>query len=127
MKRIALGLALVLVAPAARAATLSALSCSLADVQAAVANAASGDVVVVPAGTCTWTTQAAYTPCIALPAGVTLQGVGIDQTTLDDGTGTNSSEDLIDATDGSRITGFTFTDARAVTDYKSPIAIAGTG
>jgi hypothetical protein len=127
MKRIALALSLALVAPAARAATLPALSCALADVQAAVANAAAGDVVVVPAGTCTWTTQSAYTPCLALPAGVTLQGAGIDQTTLDDGTGTNSSEDMIDGTDGSRITGFTFTDSRAVTDYKSPIAISGTG
>jgi len=129
MKRIALvfGLVLVLVAPAARAATLEAASCELTDVLAVVGSAVSGDVVVVPAGSCTWATPAAYTPCIALPAGVTLQGAGIDQTTLDDGTGTNSSEDLIDGTDGSRITGFSFSDSRSVTDYKSPITISGTG
>ena len=38
----------------AEAATINASSCSLANVQSAVASASDGDTVRVPAGTCTW-------------------------------------------------------------------------
>ena len=40
---------------AADAATLSAASCSSADVQTAINNALNGDLVVIPGGTCNWT------------------------------------------------------------------------
>jgi len=40
---------------AADAATLSAASCSSADVQTAINNALNGDLVVIPGGTCIWT------------------------------------------------------------------------
>src|ERR1041384_1454532 len=49
----------------ARAATVMAATCTSADVQAAVNVAAGGDQVIVPNGTCTWTT------------GVTISGKGI--------------------------------------------------
>jgi hypothetical protein len=40
----------------AAAATITARSCSTADVSSAIASAADGDIVVVPTGNCTWTT-----------------------------------------------------------------------
>jgi hypothetical protein len=68
----------------ATAATISAASCSNASVQAAVDAAATGDTVLIPAGTCTWTAQ------VTLPASkaITLQGAGIDATTIVDGVST---------------------------------------
>lgn len=41
----------------AQASTINAASCSSSDVQAAINSAAGGDVIAVPSGTCTWTTQ----------------------------------------------------------------------
>ena len=49
----------------ARAATISASSCSRADVQTAINSALGGDTVVIPAGNCTWT------------SGVAINGKGI--------------------------------------------------
>src|SRR5262252_8239902 len=40
---------------AGEAATIGALSCSTADVQAAVNTASNGDTVLIPSGTCSWT------------------------------------------------------------------------
>ena len=40
---------------AADAATLTAATCSTTDVQRAINNALTGDLVVIPGGTCTWT------------------------------------------------------------------------
>src|SRR5687768_17296555 len=42
--------------------TIAAKSCEQPDVQAAVDAANDGDVVGIPAGTCTWTTQVAIGP-----------------------------------------------------------------
>jgi len=53
-------LALFATRPAA-AATITARTCSSADVSSAVASAADGDIVVVPAGNCTWTTPLSVT------------------------------------------------------------------
>jgi hypothetical protein len=51
-----LALALALVAPpGVAAATINAASCSSADVQAAINSAVDGDTVVIPDGTCSWT------------------------------------------------------------------------
>lgn len=53
------------------AATMNAVSCSQADVQAAVNFANNGDIVLVPAGNCTWNTRVDITNKT-----ITLQGAG---------------------------------------------------
>ncbi len=53
-----------------RAATWTAASCNSGDVQKAMNSAGTGDTVVIPAGTCTWTSTISWTP----PANVILQG-----------------------------------------------------
>lgn len=45
----------LIISDTAFAATITAKSCNTTDVQAAITTAASGDTVVVPNGTCTWT------------------------------------------------------------------------
>src|SRR5512143_3150005 len=52
-------------ASAAAANTFTAASCSSTDIQAAINSAVAGDTVVVPNGTCAWT------------SGVTINGKGI--------------------------------------------------
>lgn len=52
------------------AATRTAATCKASDVQTAVNSASAGDTVVIPAGTCTWTTQVSW----AAPSNVILQG-----------------------------------------------------
>jgi len=51
---------------AADAATVSAASCRTADVQNAVNGAVSGDTVLVPAGTCEWTTSVSISKYVIL-------------------------------------------------------------
>jgi hypothetical protein len=53
-----------------------ALSCSQTDVQSAVNNASRGNIVVVPAGNCTWTST------LTITKGITLRGAGISQTKI---------------------------------------------
>lgn len=69
------------------AATISANSCSYADVNAALDNAANGDTVLVPAGTCTWTQSMDFDLVITNGRNkyLTLRGAGIDQTVIIDG------------------------------------------
>jgi hypothetical protein len=67
-------------AVAADAATQNAASCNRNDVISAVNSASDGDVVGIPAGTCTWTS----TLTIDNKA-ITLQGAGIGQTIIADG------------------------------------------
>jgi hypothetical protein len=85
----------------APAADLNAASCSAADVQAAVNAAASRDRVLVPAGSCT------YTSAVNIPDGknITIQGAGINVTTISAG-----REVRVFTLNGSatRVTGFTF-------------------
>jgi hypothetical protein len=101
-------------AATALAATRTAASCNAADVQAAMSSAAAGDTVIIPAGTCTWTTQISWTP----PANITLQGAG-NQTTVGGGDATviidsySSSRPLLSITTGTaastfRLSGITF-------------------
>ena len=52
----------------AHAATRTAASCTTADVQAAINSAVGGDTVIIPAGSCAWT------------SGVTISGKGITVT-----------------------------------------------
>jgi hypothetical protein len=55
-------------------------SCSQGDVQAALNQSRSGDTVLIPAGTCTWSTSV-----LINNKSVTLEGAGINQTTIVDG------------------------------------------
>src|SRR5437868_1532136 len=68
--RTILGLAAMLLITLARthAATINAATPALADVQSAIASAADGDTVVVPAGTADWTSV------LTITKGITLQG-----------------------------------------------------
>jgi hypothetical protein len=61
-------------------ATITSADCTAANVQAAINSAANGDTVVIPAGTATWTNQ------VIVSKGITIQGAGIGQTILTDGT-----------------------------------------
>jgi Fibronectin type III domain len=70
------------------AATVTATSCSAADVQTALNKAAAGDTVAIPAGTCTWTTTVNWNA----PANVTLQGAGVPATV-----GNNDATMIIDS------------------------------
>lgn len=61
--------------------TIKAASCNESDVQTAINQAtANGDIVSIPAGTCTWTTQ------IKISKGITIQGAGEGQTIIIDDT-----------------------------------------
>jgi hypothetical protein len=62
-------------------ADIFAPSCSASDVQTALNAAGAGDVIAIPAGTCTWTTAVSWTA----PANVTLRGAGIGATVIIDG------------------------------------------
>jgi hypothetical protein len=54
------------------AATITAASCNLGHVQTALNQAAAGDTVNIPAGTCLWTSSLTWTA----PANVTIRGAG---------------------------------------------------
>jgi len=97
----------------AQAATIDAASCSQEDVQAAIDKARDGDVVVVPAGTATWTTPKAWTPSVKIRKGIVLKGAGMDRTVIVDGTVARFGHELlieVIAEEGKpfRMTGFTF-------------------
>lgn len=63
-----------------RAATITAASCSRNDVGTAVNNAVNGDIVRIPAGTCTWTTTLTINAKY-----LTLEGAGANSTIIVDG------------------------------------------
>jgi hypothetical protein len=71
---------LLCTAAGADAATIQASSCGRDQVAAAVNSAKDGDTVLVPAGTCTWTSTLSITD-----KSITLQGAGIGQTVIIDG------------------------------------------
>lgn len=90
----------------AYAASITASSCSQTAVSAAVTAAAVGDTVVVPAGTCTWTTK------LTITKGLTLKGAGVGSTTI---TASNGSDFILEYAPSApqndvlfRITEFTF-------------------
>lgn len=91
---------------AAAAATIDAASCSQPAVQSAVNSASNGDVVRVPAGTCTWSS-----PVKIGPKAITLQGAGVKQTNIVH-SASGSQVKLIQFTEHAtlptRITGFSF-------------------
>ncbi|MCK4282863.1 MAG: hypothetical protein KAX44_00995 [Candidatus Brocadiae bacterium] len=106
--------------------TITAASCSQADVQAAIDEAGDGDVVLVPAGTATWTTAAENRPAVVFSKkgaekGITLRGAGIGKTVITDATGAQCFQVVIKSSESGiwsgvkdkrfRITGFTFAGA----------------
>jgi hypothetical protein len=92
----------------AHASLITAPSCSATDVQAAIDMAVTGDTVAVPSGSCNW---GATTVHIAGKK-ITVQGVGIDRTSITrTGTGTAGAFRIGAPGTGSnsRLTGFTVT------------------
>jgi hypothetical protein len=107
------------VAPA-RAATINARSAALADVSAAIVLAKSGDTVVVPAGTASWTSALLITKGITLVGATTVTNAGThsptvkDLTIIKDDSPLNTKESGLihaepDPSQSFRLTGFTFT------------------
>jgi hypothetical protein len=70
-------LTVAFVIPNASAGTISAPSCSQSDVQATVDSAADGDIVAIPAGSCTWSKPVVFTS-----KNIHVRGAGIGQTTI---------------------------------------------
>ena len=86
------------------ACTVTTANAAYSVVNAAIVAAAPGDVVCVPAGSATWTSQ------LNIPKGLTLQGAGIGQTNITSGLN-NSNAALIQYSPGSdvpfELSGFT--------------------
>ncbi|HLW53548.1 MAG TPA: hypothetical protein VKW06_11965 [Candidatus Angelobacter sp.] len=90
---------------AAAAATVNAASCSQGVVQNAINSAASGDTVLVPAGSCTWSTA------VSIPSskGVTVLGAGVGVTDIVNATGNTAIQmNVQDGIGLSRVSGFSF-------------------
>jgi hypothetical protein len=104
------------------AATINAASCSRTDVLNAITAAANGDRVLVPAGTCTWTSRITVSG-----KGITLAGAGIHRTTIVNGTNSTALE--FNFTPGEPTTyveGFTF-NANNVSSSDAMILLVGGG
>lgn len=88
----------------AGAAVINAASPSFGNVSTAIALAANGDTIVIPAGTATWTST------LTIGKAITLQGAGVGQTIIKDGlTGTTLLMSwAIPANFASRLTGIEF-------------------
>ena len=82
---------------AASAASYSAASCSSTAVASAITSASSGDTILVPAGTCTWSTP------VVLNKSISVNGAGIDSTII-----IGNGFSIPTGVDHYRITGFTF-------------------
>jgi hypothetical protein len=98
-----------------RAAIISAESVSLPDVSAAIALAAAGDTVVIPAGTATWTNK------LTISKAITLQGAGVGSTIIkDDVQSGNLILWTLPAGLPSRMTGIEFQDGGRMTTAEAP-------
>jgi hypothetical protein len=118
------------------AATINAASCSQTDVQNAINSSSAGDTVVVPSGTCTYTTTLPLTPSVNITKGVTVQGQTVctgraatlscaDSTIINDGTTNGGGELPFNiSSSGARLTGMTVFDPRGNGDFKSLIGIS---
>src|SRR5262245_8972286 len=65
-------------------ATINANSPSRSDVSAAVASASDGDIVIIPAGTASWTSRLEVTKGITLSGQTTISGAGTANPTVND-------------------------------------------
>jgi hypothetical protein len=89
------------------AATIVAASCNAADVQSALSRAVDGDTVVIPEGSCTWSTGITVTKAITMNGSGTCGGyVGESASSVDIGTGSKSftTRPGLDFRAGERIT-----------------------
>jgi hypothetical protein len=118
-------------------ATVTAASCSAADVQTALNSASAGDTIVIPPGTCRWTTPVTWNA----PPNVILKGAG-SQTVVGGGDATVIIDDLnrsgydqgvlnigTNSSGTFRMTGITFRgsgNAPALT-YNGSVRIGGSG
>ena len=114
--RLALPLLLSCVAWYAQAATVTAASCSSSAVQAAVNSANSGDTVLVPGGSCT------YTTAVTVTAAITINGQGTTTITT---AAQNAFSITPTASAATRFTGFTLVTSGVVNDSQSPIKTHG--
>ncbi|MCK5150080.1 hypothetical protein KAJ87_04105, partial [Candidatus Pacearchaeota archaeon] len=107
--------------------TINAVSCSQEDVQDAIDLAVDGDTVLVPAGSCTWTTISG--PTVRLNKGIILKGAGVGQTTIIDDTGHDWNERAlwvdVDKPNTWRITEMSFTDILSESVSDGVISING--
>ena len=105
----------------ANAATINASSCSQANVQSAINSASNGDTVTVPAGTCTWSSAVTIST-----KAITIQGAGIDLTTITGNVDTIDGALVITshATLNTTIKGFTFNKSNS-TPYNPAISLHG--
>jgi len=76
LRHVALAGGVLMMAAVSEAATITAASCSRADVGSAVSASTYGDTVVIPSGSCTWTTS------LNITKGITLQGAGASSTVI---------------------------------------------
>ncbi len=107
-RAIYLSFAAVCLGAAAHANTITASSCSSSDVQNAINSASTGDTVVVPGGSCNWSSG------VSIPSSKAITVNGGGNTTISGGIS------LTAGTSGtSRITGFTFTSNNAITTQGS--------
>jgi hypothetical protein len=90
--------------------THTAAGCSQSDVQSAIDAASDGDIVMIPSGSATWSTQVNL-----INKEITIQGAGMGQTTITDGTSSTGAPDpsvplRIAGEEGKpwRVTGITF-------------------
>ena len=97
------------------ATTINANSVSLSDVAAAIASAADGDIVTIPAGTATWTRP------LRVRKGITIQGAGVGSTVIKDNvqSGALIGVDLV-AGKLTRLTGIEFQDGGRVNTANAP-------
>jgi hypothetical protein len=106
------GIGVFFFGPPASAATYPAQSCSVADIHAAASSATDGDTVLVPSGSCTWTTV------LTIAQGLTLDGQGLAAITFGSGSGLTVNTDAIAS---AVVTGFTFNNG--FTNGSYPISI----
>ena len=120
-------LLVMLTAHSVLGAVITATSCQQPDVIKAVLSAAAGDIVAVPAGTCTWQSTSENAASINIDKEITLQGAGIDKTVIADNTGQLSRQHMLAIGSGARVTGFTFTDMPKRNAAEPAISASGTG
>jgi hypothetical protein len=125
-KLLLFSLVLLCLAAPTHAADINAASCSQADVQSAIDSAVDGDRVLVPAGSCTWTSR------VLVPdtKGIIIEGAGIGNTVITDNVGTTTHTLLVDFLSGNslaRVTGFTFTMGAAKSQTVGLVTMRGWG
>jgi len=97
---------------------INAASCEYDDVNSSIAQAEDGDIILVPAGNCTWNDTismkniVSYNPTIYSSKNIVIKGAGIDRTNITDNTPLGNPNNLfyLRLQEGKpiRITGFTF-------------------